>query len=219
MRPRATMSAGDSCSIAAPLKRIEPRKLLTIPEIVRLIVDFPAPLGPKTVTISPVCTAKFTPRRISVPPYPACTPVSESSGSGMHTPGGYAFCCASPEIGLDNERIGSNFLRCPLRDYPALGENEHVLGERGNCLHDMLRHQDCHATGGKLANDRDHVANLRRVQSGQYFIKQKQPRRDGQCAGELKPLAAGHRQRCGGFFELCAYTHRERNLIRRFERC
>jgi hypothetical protein len=78
----------------------------------------------------------------------------------MRTSGGYACCCASPEIGLDNTRIGCNFLRCASRDYPALCENEHVLGERCNRLHHMFRHQDCHATSGKLANDRHHVANL-----------------------------------------------------------
>src|SRR5262249_54188314 len=193
MRPRATILAGASRSIDAPLKRMEPRQARTIPEMVRLIVDFPAPLGPKTVTISPACTAKFTPRRISVPPYPACTPVSERSGSAMHTPRGYAPCRASPEIGLDDKRIGGNVLRRPPRNYPALGENEHVLRERGNRLHDMFRHQDRHAAGGKLANDRHHVANLRRVQPGQYFVEQKEPWRYRQGAGELKPLAAGHR--------------------------
>jgi hypothetical protein len=78
----------------------------------------------------------------------------------MRTPGGYASCGASSKIGLDNKRIGSNFLRRPSRNDPALGENEHVLGERGNRLHHMFRHQDCHATGGKLPNDRHHVANL-----------------------------------------------------------
>src|SRR5215467_10742172 len=152
MRPRATILAGASRSIDAPLKRMEPRQARTIPEMVRLIVDFPAPLGPKTVTISPACTAKFTPRRISVPPYPACTPVSERSGSAMRAPRGYTSCCAAAEIGLDNTRIGGNVLHCASRNDSALGENKHVLGERGNRLHHMFRHQDRRATGGKLAN-------------------------------------------------------------------
>src|SRR5215472_3665669 len=207
MSPRATILAGASRSIEAPLKRMEPRQVRTIPEMVRLIVDFPAPLGPRTVTISPACTAKFTPRRISVPPYPACTPLSERSGSAMRTPRGYASCRASSKIGLDNNRIGGNVLRGPPRNDPALGENEHVLGERGNRLHDMFCHQNRHARGGKLPNHRHHVANLRWVQSGQYFIKQNEPRRYGQSAGELEPLAAGHRQRCGDGFELCAQSH------------
>ena len=78
----------------------------------------------------------------------------------MRTPRRYAFCRASAEISLDNKRIGGNFLRCPSRDYPALGENEYVLGECGDCLHDVFRHQDCHATNGKLPNNRHHVTNF-----------------------------------------------------------
>jgi hypothetical protein len=66
----------------------------------------------------------------------------------MHTPGGYASCRATPEIGLDNKRIGGNVLRCASCNDPALGENEHVLGKRSNRLHDMFRHQDCNAAGG-----------------------------------------------------------------------
>src|SRR5215472_3307594 len=171
MRPCATILAGVSRSIAAPLKRIVPWKLRTIPEMVRLIVDFPAPFGPSTVTISPRCTAKSTPRRISTPPYPACTPVSESSGSGMRSSRGYAFCCACAQISLDNTRIGGDFLYCPSRDYSPLRENQHILGERCNRLHHMFCHQDCHAAGGKFPNHRNHVANFRWVQSGQYFVE------------------------------------------------
>src|SRR5215469_6653983 len=183
------MLAGASRSIDAPLKRIVPRQVRTTPEIARLIVDFPAPLGPKTVTISPGCTAKFTPRRISVPPYPACTPVSDRSGSAMRIPRGYASCCAPTKIGLDNKRIGGNVLRCASRNDPALGKNKNVLGERGNRLHHMFRQQNGHAARGKLPNHRHHVANFRWVQSGQNFVEQKKPRRDSQRAGELKSLA------------------------------
>jgi hypothetical protein len=116
----------------------------------------------------------------------------------------YASCRASPKIGLDNERVGGNVLCRPSGNNPALGEDEHVLGEGGNRLHHMFRHQNGHAAGGKLTNHRDHVANFRRVQSSQYFIEQKQSRRNGQGAGELKPLARGHREGCGGSIELPA---------------
>ncbi len=78
----------------------------------------------------------------------------------MRTPRRYASCRTSAEIGLDNNGIGGDFLCCPLRNYPALGENEHVLGERGDRLHHMFRHQDCHAMGGKLSNGRHHVTNF-----------------------------------------------------------
>jgi hypothetical protein len=78
----------------------------------------------------------------------------------MRTPRGYAPCCAAAEIGLDNKPIGGNFLRRPSRNYPALRENEHVIGERRNRLHHVFRHQDCYAAGGKLPDDRHHVANF-----------------------------------------------------------
>src|SRR5262249_56557819 len=108
IRPRATIADGGSRSIAELLNRMTPRQARITPEMVRLMVDLPAPFGPRTVTISPGYTAKSTPRRISVPAYPACTPVSERSGSGMGVSRGHTLRCAAPQICLHHVLIDSN---------------------------------------------------------------------------------------------------------------
>src|SRR5262249_10212172 len=124
MRPRATIVAGDSCAIADPLNRMAPRQARLTPEIVRLIVDLPAPLGPRTVTISPECTAKSTPRRISVSAYPACTPVSERSGSGMGVSCGRALRRASAQISLDDALVSCDLCRRAAGNDAALCEDK-----------------------------------------------------------------------------------------------
>ena len=53
IRPRATIAAGCSRSIAASKKRMAPRQARITPEMVRLSVDLPAPFEPSTATISP----------------------------------------------------------------------------------------------------------------------------------------------------------------------
>ena len=53
-----------------PSKRMSPATIspfsaLRRPEIDLSVVDFPAPLGPSSVTMAPLGTAKLTPRRTS----------------------------------------------------------------------------------------------------------------------------------------------------------
>jgi hypothetical protein len=68
MRPRATIAAGFSRSIAAPAKRIAPERARTTPEMARLSVDLPTPFEPSTATISPGSTFRSTPQSTSPSP-------------------------------------------------------------------------------------------------------------------------------------------------------
>src|SRR5260370_41984708 len=81
MKPRDTIDAGCARSMGTFANMMEPREGLSRPEIARLRVDFPAPLDPRTATISPCPTVRSTPWRISVPPYPACSLLTARIGS------------------------------------------------------------------------------------------------------------------------------------------
>src|SRR5580693_4354437 len=128
MRPSATISAGRSRSMDFPLKRMAPRRGRTTPEMVRLIVDLPAPFAPSTVTISPPCTSKSTPRRISAAPYPAYRPLTASNGSGTAHIRLHPARRPVTQIGFDDTRIGRDLGRRPFSDDAAFGNNEDMLG-------------------------------------------------------------------------------------------
>src|SRR5215470_3674867 len=141
MRPRATIAEGRSRSIATSSNRIEPVHGRTTPEMAWLSVDFPAPFEPNTATISPCPTTRSTPRRISVPPYPARRLFTTRMDSGMGAscsrhPAG----CTAAQIGLDHTRISRDCARRTFRNDAPLGQHEHVLGKAQDRLHDVLDH-------------------------------------------------------------------------------
>ena len=66
--PRATILCAGVRVISCPRNRILPDRARTSPEIARSVVDFPAPLAPMRVTISPSATSRETPCRASMSP-------------------------------------------------------------------------------------------------------------------------------------------------------
>ena len=66
--PDCVMSCGSVPLSSWPSKRIVPRVGLSSPEIVRRVVDFPAPLAPIRVTIWPASTLRETPRSACTSP-------------------------------------------------------------------------------------------------------------------------------------------------------
>jgi len=61
--PRVTIWCGGRPSIRLPRNTISPCRGFKSPEIVRSVVDFPAPFEPMSVTISPSSIDIVTPRR------------------------------------------------------------------------------------------------------------------------------------------------------------
>src|SRR6267142_3705493 len=75
-----------------PPSRTEPRRRATMPMIDLSVVVLPAPLRPRSVTVSPGMISKSTPCRMCDSPYYAWRSRTSSSGSGM----------ARPHVGLDH---------------------------------------------------------------------------------------------------------------------
>src|SRR5579862_4287366 len=197
MRPRATISAGRSRSIDFSLKRMSPRRARITPEMVRLMVDFPAPFAPSTVTISPRCTSKSMPRRISVAPYPACRPLTASNGSGMPGSRLHPGRGSMTQVGFDDAWIGRDLGRRAPRDNATFGDDKDILGKAHHRLHHVLDHQDSHAAISDIEDDWDHVADLRRVQPGQNLVEQQKLGLGGERAGKFESLTPCDRQRTG----------------------
>ena len=98
------------------------------------------------------------------------------------------------------------------------GQHEHVLGQAHHRLHDVLDHHDGDAAIANGADDRHHVADLRRVESGEHLVEQQKPRLDRERPRKLEPLAARDGQACGRLVEQIAQAHRSRDIGGRSER-
>ena len=66
--PSSTISCAGRPSIRLPRSVIVPCRGRSWPEIVRSVVDLPAPFDPMRVTISPSSTLSVTPRRAWIAP-------------------------------------------------------------------------------------------------------------------------------------------------------
>ena len=66
--PIRTIASDDRPAIGLPSKAMEPPCGTARPEIVRNVVDLPAPFEPSSVTTWPSSTAKDTPRSASISP-------------------------------------------------------------------------------------------------------------------------------------------------------
>src|SRR5439155_4568417 len=208
IRPRDTIDLGRAPWMGTPAKMMQPRDGRSRPEIARLRVDLPAPFEPTTATISPCCTVRSTPCRISAPPYPAWSPLTARTGSGILRRR------AAAEIGLYHARIGCNGLRRTFRNDAALGQHQDLLGEAHDGLHDMLGENDCDAAIADAANDGHHVANLRWIEPCEHLVEQQQPWRDRKRPRELEPFERRDRQGCGGPLEMRPKPKRVRDLGR-----
>src|SRR5205085_12069532 len=117
--------------MGTPANIMPPREGRSRPEIARFKVDLPAPFEPTTATISPYCTVRSTPCRISAPPYPAWSPLTASTGSVTAESRGRA----PAEIGLYDARIGCDHPRRACRNDAAFGQHQDLLGETHDGLH------------------------------------------------------------------------------------
>ena len=61
LMPSRTICSAAVVVMSAPLNRTAPERGLRRPEMVRSVVDLPAPLAPMSVTISPSSTWKLMP--------------------------------------------------------------------------------------------------------------------------------------------------------------
>src|SRR5207237_7611636 len=110
----------------------EPVRRGTIPMIDFMVVVFPAPLRPTSVTSSPLRTSRSTPCSTWDSPYHACSLATESSASGM----------LGAQVRRDHGRILRDRLVVAFGEHLAARENGDALGETRHHAEVVLHHQD-----------------------------------------------------------------------------
>src|SRR5579863_7039254 len=98
--PRRKRSAGGSVSIGSPPRRMVPPSLRSRPETDFASVDLPAPLAPRSATISPRSSVRLTFFNTRLRPYPTETDLSSRSGMVLGS-----------QIGLDHPAVVLNLGR------------------------------------------------------------------------------------------------------------
>ncbi len=79
----STISSAVISSTRSPWNVMDPSDGRLMPEIVRRVVDFPAPFPPMSVTSSPSSTRTEMPLTASIPPYRTLTSLTSSSVSAI----------------------------------------------------------------------------------------------------------------------------------------
>src|SRR5262245_22681949 len=212
--PWATISCAGSPASEAPSKVSRPARAATRPEITRISVVLPAPLGPTTATASPAATRRSTSQSAVNWPYPAVMPASSSIGSAAAggvaltparggatvrpLPGGSREHDLLAEVGLDDPRVLGHLARRPLGDLLAVVEHHHAVDHAHERGHDVL---DPHDRNAEFTPDPpQHVGgagHLGGVEAAQALVGEQQHRAGGQGPRQLELLEpARAEQRC-----------------------
>src|SRR6516165_11738828 len=90
--------------------------------------------------------------------------------------------------------------RRAVRDDAALCERQDFVRKAHDRLHHVLDEDDGGAAVPDRANERQHLGNFGRIESGEHFIEQEEPRLDRKRAGKLEPLERSEREIGGAPF-------------------
>src|SRR5579875_1124667 len=166
--------------------RISPAVTDAIPKMAFSSVDFPAPLGPITVVIWPAGTHRSTPRSISIPRYPACSPEMIRSSSGT-------------KIRLQDTGVAAHLAGASLGNLASGLQHDDVRGQRHHELHVVLDEHERLAVRAEFAQQRSDALDGGGIDGGRGLIQEYQSRvrHERQCDREELPLAVGQLGRRG----------------------
>src|SRR5213079_996390 len=143
--PFQTISWGGTPTSGSESSVIVPRAGWSSPEMVLSVVVLPAPLLPRTATISPRPTSSPTPLSARILPYETSSPSTRS----MPT-----LALARPEIRLDDPRVPLDLPRRPLGDLLAVVEHRHPVRHLHDHAHVVLDQDDREPeVGDELAHE------------------------------------------------------------------
>src|SRR3984957_9005977 len=138
--PRRKRSAADSASIGSPSSRMVPVSVRRSPEIDFTNVDFPAPLAPNNVTISPRSSARSTLCKTRLCPYPTETDLSSRSGMVL-----------ASQIRLDHAAVLLNLARRSRGYDGARIHHDDMIGHIHHQRHIVLDDQNRNSEGSDRA--------------------------------------------------------------------
>src|ERR1700754_1835663 len=177
--PRITRRSARIFVMSVPSKTILPWATGRRPEMARIVVDLPAPFAPINATISPSPTVRLMPCKASIRPY-ASVMLSSSSSIG-----------GNPQIRGDDLRVVPHLGRRPFGDLLAELEHHDPVGDAHDQAHVVLDQQHRHPGVADLADQRQQILLLRRVEARGGLVQAEQRRIGGQRPRDLQtPLLA-----------------------------
>src|ERR687888_2083232 len=184
--PRPTISWGGTPTSDAVSSVIVPERGWRRPEIALSVVVFPAPLLPRSATISPRPTSSPTPLSARISPY------ATSSASTLSTAGPPGGRAARAEVRPDDPCVALDLARRPLRDLLARVEHGHPVGYLHHDAHVVLDQDDREPEiDDELAQQAHERAGFSLRHPGGRLIEQQQRGLGRERAGELEtPLVA-----------------------------
>src|ERR1700694_2878452 len=120
--PRCAILYVGQAMVSIPFTTIEPVRRPTSPRIDFSVEVRPAPLRPRSVTTSPLCTVKSTPCSTCDSPYQAWTLETRRTSSGM----------CGPHVGLHHLRIGGYLGVRPLGEHRAALQHGDAVADPGD---------------------------------------------------------------------------------------
>src|SRR5574338_372298 len=153
----------------------------------RRVVDFPAPLAPSTVTISPWWTARSIPCSASTLPY--LTRSWRVSRSVSRTSG-----LLRAQVGLDHPGIALDRRGRPLGDLLAEHEHHDVFAGAHHQAHVVLDEEDGDAARADPADEPHQLVGLLLVHPPGRLVEDEELRVGRQRPGDLQPALVAVRQ-------------------------
>src|SRR6185312_14049992 len=158
--PRRSRSAGGSASIGAPSRRIVPLSGRSSPETAFASVDFPAPLAPSKVTISPRSSVRSISSSTRWWPYPTATDLSSRSGMMLLS-----------EIGFDHAAVALDLRRSAGGDNRAGIDHDDAVGDIHHQRHVVLHDQHGNAEGPDRAHQIRQFMRLGVIEPGCRLVE------------------------------------------------
>src|SRR6266568_6088437 len=156
------------------------RRARTSPAMAFNSVLLPAPLAPRTATISPAATLIETPNSAWKSPWKASSARTSSSVSGIGR---------DPHVDLRHFGAANDGLRIAFGDQCAAMQHHKPVDHRDECMDNMFDPDDRNAGLLDLPDQRDQRHALVLGQASGDFVEQQHTRICRKRPGELKTLA------------------------------
>src|SRR5438034_4675354 len=173
--PAAATRSGVSPVMSRPRNRTCPPAGRTRPITESSVVVLPAPLGPRTPTISPTPTSSDTPLTAATLPYRASSPSTLSTRA------------LPAEVGLDHARVGLDLGGRSLGDLLAEVQHGDPVGDAHHEIHRVLDEEDGLAQLAQAPAVLVEALELELAHARRRLVEEEAHRVGGQRAGHLEP--------------------------------
>src|SRR5712691_1822127 len=196
--PRRNVRCGGWPAMSCPSRRIRPAMGRMKPLMVLRAVDLPLPFAPSRATTSPRRTARSTPRRTWICPYPATRRSTASSGGATSV----------AKVGLQHLAIPWHLRGRSVGDDLAVVEDDDPVRHGHDELDGVLDEDDGDPfLPHQPADDAEELLADRRCQPDGRLVEKEQGRARGEGADDLDHPLLPARQLAGGLVGEMADAH------------